>query len=422
MSEWKEVELQQIADVQTGPFGSQLKNEQYITGGTPVVTVEHLKDFRIIDFNYPSVTDEDKNRLSKYLLKQGDIVFTRVGSVDLSAFVKKHQDGWMFSSRMLRVRTNAFEVDSRFLSYYFQQKNFRDYILNISVGATMPSINTEILKAIPVSYPSLPEQKSIASILSCLDDKIDLLHRQNATLEKMAETLFRQWFVERESLNYDSNDFYDGHEFKNQGNQPNQKNQGSDNVEETKEEWEEGTLGDVIEIYDNLRVPLSKMERDKKKDGQLYPYYGAAQIMDYINDYIFDGEYILLGEDGTVRTDEGYPVLQYATGKFWVNNHTHVIRAKQPYNNFFIWNYLKKKNIDEIVTGAVQPKINQANLKSIDFPKYPENLVIEFNKISELFFKKINQNKTQIRTLTALRDTLLPKLMSGEVRVNNDFE
>ena len=125
MTEWKEVELQQIADVQTGPFGSQLKNEQYITGGTPVVTVEHLKDFRIIDFKYPSVTDEDKNRLSKYLLKQGDIVFTRVGSVDLSAFVKKHQDGWMFSSRMLRVRTNAFEVDSRFLSYYFQQKNFR---------------------------------------------------------------------------------------------------------------------------------------------------------------------------------------------------------------------------------------------------------------------------------------------------------
>lgn len=382
MSAWKETYLGEVANIQTGPFGSQLKNEQYITGGTPVITVEHIKDFKIIDFDYPSVTKEDKNRLSKYLIQDGDILFTRVGSVDLSAYVKPHQTGWMFSSRMLRVRPNKKLIDPRFLSYFFQQPRFRDYILNISVGATMPSINTEILKDLLISYPPLPEQRAIASVLSSLDDKIDLLHRQNATLEAMAETLFRQWFVE-----------------------------------EAKEEWEDGTLGDVIEIFDNLRVPLSKMERDKKKDGQLYPYYGAAQIMDYINDYIFDGEYILLGEDGTVRTNEGYPVLQYATGKFWVNNHTHVIQAKPPYNNFFILNYLRKKNIDEIVTGAVQPKINQGNLRSLDFPRFPKQRVLEFNQVSESFFSKINQNNTQIETLTNFRDTLLPKLMSGEVRV-----
>src|SRR5690606_32306809 len=101
----------------------------------------------------------------------------------------------MFSSRMLRVRPNT-DINSRFLSYFFQQKGFRDYILNISVGATMPSINTGILKTIPISYPPRPEQTAIASILSSLDDKIDLLQRQNTTLEKMAETLFRQWFVE----------------------------------------------------------------------------------------------------------------------------------------------------------------------------------------------------------------------------------
>ena len=202
MGEWKKCELEKIAEVQTGPFGSQLKNEQYITGGTPVVTVEHINNFQIIDFDYPSVTNEDKNRLSKYLIKTGDIIFTRVGSVDLSAFVKSHQDGWMFSSRMLRVRSNQ-KVDSRFLSYFFQQKRFREYILNISVGATMPSINTEILKGIPISYPSLPEQKAIASVLSSLDDKIDLLHCQNNTLEDMAETLFRLWFVEEARVDWE---------------------------------------------------------------------------------------------------------------------------------------------------------------------------------------------------------------------------
>ena len=142
MSEWKECKLGDVSEVQTGPFGSQLKNEQYITNGTPVVTVEHIKDFRIIDFNYPSVTEQDKNRLSKYTLKTGDIIFTRVGSVDLSAYVEPHQDGWMFSSRMLRVRPNH-TVNSRFLCYFFQQKSFREYILNISVGATMPMVKLE---------------------------------------------------------------------------------------------------------------------------------------------------------------------------------------------------------------------------------------------------------------------------------------
>lgn len=257
-----------------------------------------------------------------------------------------------------------------------------DHLLASATGSTFPNVSKDQIANIEISIPSLAEQKAIASVLSSLDDKIDLLHRQNTTLETMAETLFRQWFVE-----------------------------------EAQDDWEDGTLGDVIDIFDNQRIPLSKMERDKKKDGVLYPYYGAAQIMDYINDYIFDGEYILMGEDGTVRTDEGYPILQYATGKFWVNNHTHVLKAKAPYSNFLIWNYLAKKNIDEIVTGAVQPKINQGNLKALDFPKLPESLVLTFNKQTEPMLTKINNNKQQIQTLEKLRDNLLPKLMSGEVRL-----
>ena len=120
MSDWKEDKLGILAEVQTGPFGSQLKNEQYITGGTPVVTVEHITNFLIEDFIYPSVTEEDKNTLKRYVLKSGDIVFSRVGSVDLSALVKKHQDGWLFSSRMLRVRVKE-KLDTQFLSYYLRQ-------------------------------------------------------------------------------------------------------------------------------------------------------------------------------------------------------------------------------------------------------------------------------------------------------------
>ena len=173
-----------------------------------------------------------------------------------------------------------------------------------------------------------------------------------------------------------------------------------------------------IEVLDYLRRPLSKMERDKMKNGeQLYPYYGAAEIMDYIDSYLFDGEYILMGEDGTVKTDDGYPILQYATGKFWPNNHAHVLQAKSPYNNCFIWNYLKTTNIESIVTGAVQPKINQANLLSLPFYKYPIKLVEMYMRITDDWWSKIMMNNKQIQTLIQTRDGLLPRLMGGEVKL-----
>ncbi|HBC42944.1 MAG TPA: restriction endonuclease subunit S, partial [Pseudanabaena sp.] len=179
MSKWKKASLGSLAEVQTGPFGSQLKNEQYITGGTPVVTVEHITNFFIEDFIYPSVTDEDKDRLKKYTLQSGDIVFSRVGSVDLSALVKPHQDGWLFSSRMLRVRVEK-KLDAQFLSYYLRQSNVRQGIINTSVGSTMPSINTTILKNLPVVYCPLEDQQKIAAVLSALDAKIELNNRINA--------------------------------------------------------------------------------------------------------------------------------------------------------------------------------------------------------------------------------------------------
>lgn len=198
MMDWIEVELGMVAEIQTGPFGSLLKQDKYISGGTPVITVGHIRDFRISDFDFPSISVKDKEKLAKYMVKEGDILFTRIGSVDLSAYVGRDKEGWLFSSRMLRIRAKH-QINSRFLAYYFQQDSFRVYIRNIAAGATMPSINTGILKSIPIAYPGLKEQESIASILTSLDDKIDLLYRQNQTLEKLTETLFRQWFVERPS-------------------------------------------------------------------------------------------------------------------------------------------------------------------------------------------------------------------------------
>ncbi|RPA66849.1 restriction endonuclease subunit S [Cyclobacteriaceae bacterium YHN15] len=377
MSVWKETNLFEIIDLIGGGTPKTTFSE-YWNGDIPWLSVADFNNGKKYVFETEKkITEKGLTNSSTKFLNKGDIIISARGTVGVVAVLGR---GMTFNQSCYGIKAKQDLTTNEYV--YYLLKYTVSGFLQIAHGGVFDTITRDTFKEIEVSLPPLPEQTAIASVLSSLDDKIDLLHRQNVTLEKMAETLFRQWFVE-----------------------------------EAKEEWEEGTLGEVIEIYDNLRIPLSKLERDLKKDGVLYPYYGAAQIMDYINDYIFDGEYILLGEDGTVRTHEGYPVLQYATGKFWVNNHTHVLRAKPPYNNFFVWNFLKKTNIDEVITGAVQPKINQTNLKSIPFPKFPKNKVIEFNKTMDSIFKKVNQNKTKIQTLTAMRDNLLPKLMSGEVSV-----
>ncbi len=189
-SKWKEYKLGSVADVQTGPFGSQLHMSDYKIEGTPIITVEHLGENRITHNNLPLVGNDDKKRLIKYTLKEGDIVFSRVGSVDRRAYVNKEEDGWMFSGRCLRVRVNPKKINPKFLSFYFGQESFKETMRSIAVGATMPSINTTILSEISITIPDLLEQGRIAYLLNALDNKIDLLFRQNKTLEQLAETLF----------------------------------------------------------------------------------------------------------------------------------------------------------------------------------------------------------------------------------------
>ena len=125
----------------------------------------------------------------------------------------------------------------------------------------------------------------------------------------------------------------------------------------------EYSVGELVVNFDRLRKPLSSREREKRRG--IYPYYGATCIFDYINDYIFDGDYILLGEDGTVINDDGSPVLQRITGKTWVNNHAHVLRNTDLVTFDYLYYALKNSKFNGAVTGAVQPKISQANMNAV---------------------------------------------------------
>ena len=172
---WTLRTISEIADVKTGPFGSTLHQRDYVDDGTPIITVEHLGERGIIHEGLPLVSDADRYRLSSYGLRQGDIVFSRVGSVDRSSLIREQEDGWLFSGRLLRVRVTDENVCPAYLSYHFNSEPFKKRVRDVAVGQTMASLSTQILNSVPVVLPPLQEQCAIAEALSDVDESVGAL-------------------------------------------------------------------------------------------------------------------------------------------------------------------------------------------------------------------------------------------------------
>ena len=167
--DWEVKAIGDIADVKTGPFGSALHESDYVEDGTPIITVEHLSDMGVEHFKLPMISNEDRRRLKAYSLIAGDIVFSRVGSVDRNALIREQEDGWLFSGRLLRVRIKNTKGYPHYLSYHFHSEPFKQRVREIAVGQTMPSLNTQLLKGVQIILPTEQEQRSIATVLSDMD-------------------------------------------------------------------------------------------------------------------------------------------------------------------------------------------------------------------------------------------------------------
>jgi type I restriction enzyme S subunit len=172
----------------------------------------------------------------------------------------------------------------------------------------------------------------------------------------------------------------------------------------------------MASIYDSLREPVSAVARSKRS-GQ-YPYFGATGQVGWIDDYRQDGLYVLLGEDGAPFLDKEKPKAYLVEGKCWVNNHAHVLRGKNGISTEHLLLHLKGSNIAPFVNGAVQPKLNQGNMNCIPFMLPPPEIGQAFAKTIEPLFAQTRANTDQSRTLATLRDTLLPKLLSGELSIS----
>ena len=371
--------------VANGSFASLAQNVQYKEEPDVAVLI------RLVDYNnnfkgdFVYIDEHAYEFLSKSKLYGGEIIISNVGANVGTVFRCPTLTLKMsLAPNSIMLRTKG--IDD-FYYYWFKSPVGQHAIASIVTGSAQPKFNKTTFKKIVVPVPPIETQRKIALCLKTIDEKIECNKSINDNLQQQAQALYKHYFP------YSVGD-------------------------ELPDGWRIGSVGEIIEIHDSKRIPLSGAER-AKMEKKTYPYYGAAALMDYVDDYIFDGKYLLLGEDGTVVDDAGYPILQYVWGQFWVNNHAHILTGKLGFNVESLYMLFKQTPVKTIVTGAVQPKISQANLRSIQVVIPPSKLLTDYNSQIEPLFALLRTNEEANKSLTALRDTLLPKLMSGEIDVTD---
>ena len=336
---------------------------------------------------------------AKRIVRHGDLILSTVRPIQRHfGFIRNPKPNTIASTGFAVITPK--DINPEFLYYYLSQDSITNYLNGIAETSTttFPAFRPDILFDLEIEIPSdKTTQRRIADILSALDDKIELNRQTNATLEAIAQAIFKEWFVD---FNFPG---ATGEMVESElGMIP--------------RGWRVGKLEEIITNFDRKRVPLSSRERENRKG--IFPYYGAASILDYIDDYLFDGVYLLMGEDGTVITEDEKPILQYVSGKFWVNNHTHVLRGKGIFSTEYIFLVLKNTSVKHIVTGAVQPKINQGNMNNLSVIIPDTSTLRSYQDIVRPFFENILEIEQETATLSSIRDALLPKLMNGEIYVS----
>lgn len=363
------IKLSELAAIQTGPFGSQLHKEDYVVHGTPIVTVEHLGSRKFTEQNLPCVSDKDKERLEKYVLKTGDIVFSRVGSVDRCSYVSAEYEGWMFSGRCLRVRPCE-KLNPEYLYYFFLLEKTKQFVRNIATGATMPSINTKFMGEIPIRVPSLDAQNKIASILWMIDDKIELNKKINKNLEQQAQAIYSRMFIEHRQ-----------------------------------ESWSTGQLSDLISV---------KYGKDHKKlaDGN-YPVYGSGGIMRYVEKPLYTGESVLIPRKGTLNN------VMYVNEAFWSVDTMFYTEMLRPNIAKFVYHFVKSKDLASLNAGSAVPSMTTNILNAMQLYIPDEKTLEKFENIVSPMYSAMQENTKESKILANTRDALLPKLMPGELDVSD---
>ncbi|MDX6499130.1 MAG: type restriction enzyme subunit [Blastocatellia bacterium] len=418
---WLNTTLGELCDrgqamIQTGPFGSQLHSYDYQAAGVPVVPTEAIGRRRIRDDAIPRVSETVVNRLARHKLKAGDILFARRGvqATGLSALVESKHEGWLCGTGAILMRLETADVDATFLSFLFSSDIVVSWLKAHAVGAVMPNLNEGILRRLPIFLPPLKEQRTIAQVLAALDDKIELNRRMNETLETMAQALFKSWFVDathaalsngwRSGVLSDLTSDVVGGDWGSE--QP------------TDEATQPAFCIRGADIPDLQRFGVGKMPIRYLKPGSLE----KRQLR--------EGDLVVEISGGSPTQSTGRAVLvsdsllRRLDHPLVCSNFCRVLKLKSRNISKFAYLWLRwLYGNDEFLpfengTTGIKNFAFTLFSKKFELPIPASETLDAFDKSVSPFFEKQQANGAESATLAALRDALLPRLLSGETRIN----
>ena len=391
-SEWTEYRLEEVIEEFIDYRGRTPKKVNF---GIPLITAKIVKSGRI---NTPNefIREEDyESWMTRGIPKKGDVILTTEAPLGEVAQITSNEK-IALAQRIITLRSNSSLLDNTFLKYLLQSPIMQWRLSERASGTTVVGIKSSELKKVKVNIPSLEKQKKIANILSSLDDKIELNNEMNKTLEEMAQSIFKRWFVDFEFPNKD------GEPYKSSGGEMVESELGM-----IPKGWEIGTL-DNIGTFKNGKKIRSELRDDNGK----YIIYGSNGIIGKTNEVLQNNNCIILGRVGAYCGS-----VQLSLEPCWITDNAIIATAKEekylPYLHRFLLNY----PLRESAGGSAQPLINQSILKSIQTSIPTYDLFEKYDNISKEILFKINQNIKENNKLSEIRDSLLPKLMSGEINV-----
>lgn len=396
MSEWREVCFSEVLVDESISYGIVQPGSHTEIASVPIVRVNNIKNGGIRTDDVLKVSSAIESKYQRTRLIGGELLITVVGSVGECAIVPDNLKGWNVA-RAVSVARIKDSFDKKFIKYCFKTDDLIFQMYGNTNDTVQPTLNLSSLKSLKLTLPPLPQQKAIASVLSSLDDKIDLLHRQNKTLEAIAETLFRQWFVE-----------------------------------EAQEDWQGGTVAQLISLQNGYAFK----SKDFKSSGET----GVIKIKNISNGIVDIGSTDFLEEHVASVTQQQFRVMSgdvliAMTGaeigklgivpitdkRLLLNQRVGLLKEKHRGSKYLAYIHLRSEYgqdfIENTATGSAQPNISGAGIEGCGFPRVPVNKIEHYSFIVAEIYEKVIFNLGQIRMLENLRDNLLPKLMSGEVRV-----
>lgn len=345
----------------------------------------------------------------EFILAEGDIITPLTEQVVglLGATARIPESGkYIQSGDVALIKCISDKIDDGYCYYLISSDVVRKQLSAAAQQTKIRHTSPEKIMDCEVFIPEVKEQRKVAKLLDGINKKIELNNKINDNLFQQALTMYDYWFTQFDFP--DSN----GKPYKTSGGSMYYCNLLGKSIPLG---WNSTTVSEICVCHDSKRVPLASSERQTMQGN--YPYYGATEIMDHVNRYIFDGDYVLLAEDGSIMDKNGHPVLQRISGKCWVNNHAHILEPISGYSCFLLFMLLKDIPVVKIKTGSIQSKITQANLNSYSLIEIPSVLRERFISITAPIDKKLLKLKAENESLIKLRNWLLPMLMSGQATI-----